>query len=166
MAGPDSSPQYLALQDQIANVIEIIQLSIPEVAPKLQARGLVSPADTAAAINAVDAGRNNAVIAQKLMQPVQLKVKLSPDSFYDLVDALNCCSLVFRIGETLERHCGEFMTNITCRPVPVAVSLLLLFFLSPLSTEKKGGKRQQQGKNRYKLPKIAIHWQGIKGAQS
>ena len=150
MAGPDSSPQYLALQDQIAKLTEIIQLSIPEVAPKFQERGLVSPADTAAAINSVDAGRNNAVIAQKLMQPVQLKVKLSPDSFYDLVDALNCCSLVVRIGEILERHCGELMTNITCRPVAVS---LLLFFLSPLSTETKGGKRQQQGRNRYKLPK-------------
>ena len=129
MASPDSSPQYLSLQDQIANVIEIIQLSIPEVAPKLQARGLVSPADTAAAINSVATGGNNAVIAQKLMQPIQLKVKWSPDSFYDLVDALNCCSLVVPIGAILEKQCGEFMTNITCRPVAVSLLLFLGSFL-------------------------------------
>ena len=106
MAG---SPQYLALQEKIADVIEIIQLSIPEVAPRLQARSLVPPADIAAAIDAVDSGGNKKVIAQRLMQPIETKVKFTPDIFYDLVDVLNACSLVVRIGEILEKHCGELL---------------------------------------------------------
>ena len=102
------SPQYLALQEKIDNVVEVIGASIPEVAPKLQARGLVLRAASSSAINSFAAGQNNAVIAQQLMHPVAMKIKFSPNTFYDLVDALNACSLIIPIGKTLEEHCSEF----------------------------------------------------------
>ena len=108
-----NSPQYLTLQEMIDNVIEIIESSIPEVAPELQARRLVKEADAQAAINSVSAGGNSAtVIAQKLMKPAQLRVKYVPDSFYDLVDALNASSLIVSIGEILEKRCSEFLDAI------------------------------------------------------
>ena len=77
-----NSPQYLTLQEMIDNVhvIEIIESSIPVVAPKLQACGLVKETDAWAAMNSVAVGGNNGVMAQKLMQPVQLRVKYVPNS--------------------------------------------------------------------------------------
>ena len=101
------SPQYLALEEKIDDVVDVIGASIPEVAPKLQARGLVTRAASSSAINSLAAGQDHAVIARQLMNPVELKVKLSPDTFYDLVDAFNACSLIIPIGKILEEHCSE-----------------------------------------------------------
>ena len=136
-----NSPQYLTLQEMIDNVTEIIENSIPVVAPKLQARSLVNEADAQAAINSVDAGGNNGVIAQKLMQSVQLKVKYVPNSFYDLIDALNASSLIVPIGDMLKECCGEFLdtmqictyTNYYCPSFPSSI-------------ESKGGRRPEQGR--------------------
>ena len=139
-----NSPQYLTLQEMIDNVIELIESNIPEVAPKLQARGLVKEADARAAINSVCAGGNNGVIAQKLVQPVQLRVKYVRNSFYDLVDALNASSLIVPIGEMLEECCSEFLdarsgtTRHICSYSPSF----------PSSIESKGGRRPQQGTGR------------------
>ena len=130
MAVPNS-PQFLALQEMIGDVIEIVGNSIPEVAPKFQARGLVQEADARAAINSVAAGGDNAVIIQKLMQSVQLRVKYVPNSFYDLVDALNASLLIVDIGEMLEDRCSEFLDAIDQAPpcksvaVPIIVPLSL-----------------------------------------
>ena len=127
-----NSPQYLTLQEMIDDVIEIIQNSIPVVAPKLQAHDLVQEADRQEAINSVFAGRNNAVIAQKLMQPVQLRVKYVPNSFYNLVDALNASSLNVPIGEMLEKRCSELQDS----PVK-STAMPILFFSHP--------QRQREG---------------------
>ena len=135
-----NSPQYLTLQEMIDNVTEIIENSIPVVAPKLQARRLVNQADAQGAINSVSAGGNNGVIAQKLMQPVQMRVKYVPDSFYDLVDALNASSLIVPIGEMLEERCSEFLDTMQI----CTYTNHCPFF--PSSIESKGGRRPQQGR--------------------
>ena len=109
MEGPRDSPQCLAVQEKIADIIEAIKGNIPEVAPQFHARDLVQRADADAAINAVAAGRMVTVIAQQLMQPVQTKIEFAPSSFYDLVDALNACHLPVAIGKTLEDNCGELV---------------------------------------------------------
>ena len=105
------SPQYLALSDKIASLCDAVKPSIVNVAMKLAAHKLITLNDCDVVVNAVSAARDPDLIFMQLMKPVRSKIGFSPDSFYDLVDALNESPLVVPVGKDLEEHCGESSLN-------------------------------------------------------
>ena len=81
--------------------------NITPVAIQLARRELLARSDCGAAVRAVTTGQNALSLAKQMMERVLSKIHLSPEHFYDLVDALNECDLPLSIGKILEDHCGE-----------------------------------------------------------
>ena len=79
------------------------------VGRKFQARDLVDMNTVDNVVKDVDAAKDSAIVVNRLMTGVNLKIEFDPTVFYILVDVLKDCAdqLPVNVGLLLEQHCGE-----------------------------------------------------------
>ena len=103
------SPQYLTLKEKSEELHRIIACNPMLVARKFQARDLVDMNTVDNVVKDVDAAKDSAIVVNRLMTGVNLKIEFDPTVFYILVDVLKDCAdqLPVNVGLLLEQHCGK-----------------------------------------------------------
>ena len=106
------SPQYLTLKEKSEELHKIIACNPMLVARKFQARDLVDMNTVDSVVKDVEAAKDSAIVVNRLMTGVNLKIEFDPTVFYILVDVLKDCAdqLPVNVGLLLEQHCGKHNT--------------------------------------------------------